>query len=456
MKFFRLISILLVASIAPLPLASATPDKAGPPPLIDRDLIFGNPEIAAAQLSPDGRYIAFLKPWKDTRNIYVKAVGEPFSDARRLTVESKRPIAGFFWSRDSKYILYVKDNDGDENYNVYAVDPAAKPASGEETPASRDLTGLKGVRVILYEAPKSAPDVVYIGLNDRDKAWHDLYRLNLSTGTKELIRKNTERITGWVFDLKGQLRLATRSAENGDTEMLRVDPDSFTKIYSCNVFESCDPLHFQPGNQRIYMQTNKDADLISLVLFDPQSGKTEKVESDPLGKVDFGGALFSEKTDELIETWYTADRDKEYYKDKAFGEDVHWIEKKFPGEQYRTRPDPALRPQVAHADAAIQDLGKNPARRSGADEVGHLQIFRRPGNSRLPHAAERRCSEESANADDSSRRSLGSRPLGLQSFGAILRQSRLRGLDAELPRLDRLRQKISRCREPAVGPQNAG
>jgi dipeptidyl aminopeptidase/acylaminoacyl peptidase len=335
MKFFRLISILLVASIAPLPLASATPDKAGPPPLIDRDLIFGNPEIAAAQLSPDGRYIAFLKPWKDTRNIYVKAVGEPFSDARRLTVESKRPIAGFFWSRDSKYILYVKDNDGDENYNVYAVDPAAKPASGEETPASRDLTGLKGVRVILYEAPKSAPDVVYIGLNDRDKAWHDLYRLNLSTGTKELIRKNTERITGWVFDLKGQLRLATRSAENGDTEMLRVDPDSFTKIYSCNVFESCDPLHFQPGNQRIYMQTNKDADLISLVLFDPQSGKTEKVESDPLGKVDFGGALFSEKTDELIETWYTADRDKEYYKDKAFGEDVHWIEKKFPGEQIK-------------------------------------------------------------------------------------------------------------------------
>ena len=36
----------------------------GLPPLIDRELLFGNPEIAGAQLSPDGKYIAFLKPWK--------------------------------------------------------------------------------------------------------------------------------------------------------------------------------------------------------------------------------------------------------------------------------------------------------------------------------------------------------------------------------------------------------
>ena len=110
--------------------AAGAQDKkaAGLPPLIDRELIFGNPEIAGAQLSPDGQYLAFLKPWKDTRNIYVKAVGEPFSAARLLTAESKRPIPGYSWTRDGKTILYVKDNDGDENFNVYAVDPSAKPA----------------------------------------------------------------------------------------------------------------------------------------------------------------------------------------------------------------------------------------------------------------------------------------------------------------------------------------
>jgi len=328
---FGLACILLFASLA----TTNAEKAAGLPPLIDRDVIFGNPEIAAAELSPDGKYIAFLKPWKDTRNVYVKAVGEPFTAARLLTTETKRPVAGYLWTRDSKYILFAKDNDGDENFNVYAVDPAAKPAAGADAPPSRDLTGLKNVRVILYEVPKSDPDIVYIGLNDRDKAWHDLYRLKISTGEKTLVRKNTERITGWVFDLKGQLRLATRSAENGDTEMLRVDAEGFTKVYSCSVFETCAPVHFQPGDQRVYLETNRGSDLISLVLFDPQSSKTEVVESDPLGKVDLGGALFSEATDELVETWYTADRVKTYYKNKAFGDDVHWIEHQFPDHEIR-------------------------------------------------------------------------------------------------------------------------
>jgi dipeptidyl aminopeptidase/acylaminoacyl peptidase len=229
----------------------------------------------------------------------------------------------------------VKDHDGDENYNVYAVDPAAKPEAGADAPVSRDLTGLKGVRVLLYEVPKSDPDIVYIGLNDRDKAWHDLYKLRISTGEKTLLRKNTDRVTGWSFDLKGQLRLATRNAENGDTEVLRVDADKLTEIYSCTVFETCDPLHFLPDGSRVYMETNKDANLISLVLFDPATGKTEAVESDPLGKVDFGGALFSEATDELVETWYYHDRVKTYFKDKAFGADNHWLEQHFPGQEIR-------------------------------------------------------------------------------------------------------------------------
>ena len=80
--------------------------------------------------------------------------------------------------------------------------------------ASRDLTGLKGVRVMLFEAPKSDPDVVYIGLNDRDKAWHDLYKLKISTGEKTLLRKNTDRVTGWSFDLQGPV--AVGDAQRGE------------------------------------------------------------------------------------------------------------------------------------------------------------------------------------------------------------------------------------------------
>ena len=307
----------------------------GLPPLIDRELLFGNPEIAAAQLSPDGRFIAFLKPWNNTLNVWVKAAAEPFTAARLLTTETRRPVPAYLWTRDSRFICYVKDNDGDENYNLYAVDPSAPPAEGAPAPPSRDLTGLTGVAVQLYAAPKSRPDVVFIGINDRDKSWHDLYEVKIATGEKTLIRQNTERIAGWEFDLLGNLRLALRSANNGDTEVLRVDPEGFTKVYSCNVFETCSPLRFHKDGKRVYMETNHgDAlDLTTLVLFDPAAGTIDPVESDPLGRVDFGSAIFSEVTDDMVVTAYRDDRVRLYFKDQAYESDYGWLKSRLPGRE---------------------------------------------------------------------------------------------------------------------------
>ena len=72
--------------------------QSSPAPLIDRELFFGDPEISGAQLSPDGKFIAFMKPWNDTRNIWVKTTDQPFSAAKRITAETKRPIPAYFWS----------------------------------------------------------------------------------------------------------------------------------------------------------------------------------------------------------------------------------------------------------------------------------------------------------------------------------------------------------------------
>ncbi|HTC35057.1 MAG TPA: alpha/beta fold hydrolase [Bryobacteraceae bacterium] len=306
----------------------------GLPPIIDRELLFGDPEISSAQLSPDGRFIAFLKPWNKTRNVWVKQTDEPFSSARLMTTETARPVGGYLWTRDSKYIVYVKDNAGDENFNAYAVDPSATTAPGTEAPPSRDLTNLKGVRVNLFSAPKSDPDVIYIGLNDRDPSWHDLYKLKLSTGERTLLRQNTDHIASWIFDLKGNLRLAQRVQDSGDQEILRVDAGGFTPIYSCSVFESCDPIQFHRDAQRVYIQTNKgDLDLTTLALLDPATGQLDTVESDPLKRVDLGSAWFSESTDELVATLYSDDRDRYYFKDKAFEADYRWLENKFPGRE---------------------------------------------------------------------------------------------------------------------------
>jgi dipeptidyl aminopeptidase/acylaminoacyl peptidase len=328
-------AILCVALLGVAGSRSAFGQTGGQPPIIDRELFFGDPEISGAQISPDGRFIAFVKPFKGTRNVWVKRTEEPFDAAKPITADKSRPISRYFWSRDGKYILFAQDKAGDENYLVYAVNPAENPAAGEDVPAARNLTDAKGVRALIFAVPRTEPDAIYVGLNDRDPAWHDLYKVKISTGERTLVRKNTERITGWIFDLKDQLRLATRSADNGDTEVLRVDANGFTKVYSCNVFESCGPVRYHKDGQRVYFETNKGAnvDLTRLELFDPATGKEELVESDPMNRVDFGNADFSEVSDDLISTSYNDERQRIYWKDKAFEADYKLLQKQLPGKE---------------------------------------------------------------------------------------------------------------------------
>ena len=351
---------LAISFSAPL---AATAQTGKVAPLIDRELFFGNPEISGAQISPDGRYVSFLKPYKDTRNIWVKRTSDPYSAAKLITNDIKRPVTQYFWSRDGKYILFVQDQGGDENFNVYAVDPASSPAAGQEVPTARNLTEAKGVRAAIYDVPKNNPDIMYVGINDRDKAWHDLYRVTISTGQRELMRQNTERIAGWVFDNTGQLRLAVRTTDKGDTEILRVDPSGFTQVYSCSVFETCNPIRFDKTNTKVYMETNKgDADLTRLVLFDPVTKTEQLVESDPMNRVDFGNATFSDVTNELVATAYVDDRARIYWKNADWRKDYQIIKSKLPDKELNvgsTTNDERIWMIVANSDREPTPFGRN-------------------------------------------------------------------------------------------------
>ncbi len=333
--FRFLLFVAFAATLTFVPQVPVLAQQNGLPPLIDRELFFGDPEISGAQISPDGKFIAFIKPFKGTRNVWVKRTEAPFDSAKPITADTTRPIPAYFWSRDGKYILFVQDKAGDENYLVYAVNPAESPAAGQEVPAASNLTDLKGVRAQIVAVPRSEPDAIYVAINDRDKSWHDLYKVKISTGERTLVRQNTERIVGWTFDLKDQLRLATRVANNGDTEVLRVDEKGFSKVYSCNVFESCGPVRYHKDGQRVYFTTNKGAgvDLAKLELFDPTTGKEELVESDPLQRVDLSDIAFSELRDELIATTYEDERQRIYWKDKSFESDYKLIKKQLPGKE---------------------------------------------------------------------------------------------------------------------------
>ncbi|MFD1144177.1 S9 family peptidase [Larkinella insperata] len=303
------------------------------PAVIDRQLFFGDPEITGAQLSPDGTYMSFIKPYKGTRNIWVKKREEPFEAAKPMTADTTRPIRGYFWSRDGKYLLFSQDKGGDENFNVYAVNPAESLKAGQDVPTARDLTNLKGVRVYIYNVPKTDPNILYVGLNDREKAWHDLYKLNIATGEKELLRKNTDQITGWVFDWADKPRLATRTAEDGSNEILRVDETGLTKIYSSATTETSYPIAFTKDNKKIYLATDKgNRNLQQLLLLDPVTMKERFVEEDPLKRVDFGGLSLSDVTHEPIYTTYEDERMRRYWKDKSFEKDYkEVIDQKLPG-----------------------------------------------------------------------------------------------------------------------------
>ncbi|MBN2071216.1 MAG: prolyl oligopeptidase family serine peptidase [Candidatus Krumholzibacteriota bacterium] len=290
------------------------------PPIIDRDVFFGDPEIARGQISPDGRFISFLKTYKGQLNIWVKNFDEPFDAARPMSADTTRPVIRYGWTEDGKYLFYIQDKGGDENFHAYVIDPTDRIDESLGVPPARDLTPIDGIRVALYAFPRKTPDIIYIGLNDRDERYHDLYRLTISTGERELIWENTQGLNSFVFDLDGNLRLASKETDDGGNEYFRVDGKDLTSVYVTTNEESAGIIRFHKDGKRAYMATNRgdENDLSRLVLFDPETGKEELIETDPEKEVDFGGTLFSNVTDELIATTYEGDRLRIYWKDKKF------------------------------------------------------------------------------------------------------------------------------------------
>lgn len=319
-------------TVAALSVLAVSLAHAQQPPLIDRKDFFGEIQISGAQISPDGEWLSFVKPYQGVRNIWLKKVGEPFSAAKPISADAKRPIRAYFWSRDSRYVLYAQDHAGDENFNIYAIEAGAAPDPATGLPPTRALTAMQKVRVMIYAAPKSKPDILYIGLNDRDPRYHDLYQLRLSTGEKTLLRLNTQQIAGWDFDNAGELRLAERTTPSGDTEILRVDGEGFTPIYTCSVLEECGVSGFDADNTHAWLQTNKgELNLVELQTLDPKTGAVAKVERDPENRVDLGDIVTSEVDYRLLFTTYEDARQRRYFHDKTMAAQYAWLRSRLPG-----------------------------------------------------------------------------------------------------------------------------
>lgn len=312
-------------------IALAGCNKLENPPIIDREMFFGDPEISSGRLSPDGSFIAFLKPYNGTRNIWVKPRDASFDEALPVTDKIERPIRSYFWSGDGRYILFIQDKAGDENFNVYAINP--QEANEGVMPKARNLTNLRDVSAQIYHISPKDHDLMFIGLNDRDKVWHDLYSLKISTGELKLLKQNDNRYTDWVFDHNDNLRLAKRVRVDGTNELWRIDPNGQTLLFSTTMFETAYPIAFTKDNKHFYMVSNAgaDQDYTQLFLMNVETGNLSLVEGDPDGKADFGRLVLSERTFEPLYTTYTDAYTRRYFKDSNFEKHYRNLQSEFEG-----------------------------------------------------------------------------------------------------------------------------
>lgn len=168
----------LASTVVPLAIRAA--DQ---PPLIPREVLFGNPEIIDVSLSPDGQRIAYLAPDQGVLNLWVRDLqGE--APPRVLTHQRSRPQRGAWWTSDGRYLITTRDNKGDENTVLVRIDP--------QTGDSLDLTPVDGVKAGWVAADRDVPNEIVVGLNDRDPRFHDLYVIEVDSGKRRLLYRNTD------------------------------------------------------------------------------------------------------------------------------------------------------------------------------------------------------------------------------------------------------------------------
>jgi len=304
-------------------------EEGAPPPLLDRALFFSDPEYSCATISPDGRYISFLRSLDGVTNIWVMGTNEPIEAARPVTNESGRPIVSHFWSKDSSHLLFLKEVDGPGCHHLFSV---ALPTSKISSKA-RDLTPVRSAFAQLLAISKEQPEFVYVALNTRKNWYRDVYRINLKTGTKERIFLNTENIVYWHFDQKCQLRLGQRITQNGTVELLRINGQTLTPIFSYNVEENFRFLCFHKDGKRFYAESSCDTDRSRLVLVDIETGLCKECDSDPEGKADLSRIVIEDG--ELCATVYVGEKGRIYCKNEKTAQRYEKFRKRFPEEEIR-------------------------------------------------------------------------------------------------------------------------
>jgi dipeptidyl aminopeptidase/acylaminoacyl peptidase len=295
------------ATPATAPPAAAKPPSVDDFELIPRELLFGNPERANVKISPDGRYLSWIAPVDGVLNVWV-APAEELDAARAVTHDTARGIRQYFWSYRPDTLLYMRDTGGDEDFHVFAVDLM----SGE----SRDLTPYEKTRAYVGGVSHLHPDAVLLAMNDRDEQWHDLYRVDLASGQRTLIEKNTQQIAGYLADAGYRVRMAVRSREDGGLDVLLPGGKDVWKVLEEIPFDdylSTTYDEFTTDGSIVYLRESRGRNTTALYAVKLETGEKTLLFED--ARTDVDGVLADPKTgivqavstSYLRETWTALD-----------------------------------------------------------------------------------------------------------------------------------------------------
>lgn len=194
---------------APVPVPAA-------PDLITRAALFGEAARHDGQLSPRGDRVAFLAPRDGVTNLWVLSV-DAMDEARPITDERERGITNFRWAADGATLLYLRDENGDENTRLFAVDNSGS--------APRALTPA-GERAEIIGLSANDPGAVVVSLNERDRGWPDVVRVELANGARTTLLRNggPRGYTNVLLDRDNAVRVAVRSRADGSGEVVAFEP----------------------------------------------------------------------------------------------------------------------------------------------------------------------------------------------------------------------------------------
>ena len=293
------------------------------PPLIKREILFGNPEKTRPSLSPDGKYLAYIAP--DENNVLqvrLRTIGK--EDDRQITADKQRGIRIFFWTYSGEELIYLQDTDGDENWHLFSVNIQSNLV--------RDLTPFQGVQAGLIALDRNFPNQILVGMNISDRRKHDVYRINLKNGAVELDTENPGNIIDWTADAQFQVRAATGTTPDGGSELLsRETADkSWEIVRSWGADDEGGAFMFSENGKILYIIGNHDANAERLIAFDLATKQETEIASDP--EYDVSDIFVHPTNREIQAVSFYKDKQEWQILDQSIAEDFEAIGKFRPGE----------------------------------------------------------------------------------------------------------------------------